>query len=630
MQNSNRRHNAYFSYDSSHHLSAIELRRQISNSNIRHFRNSPNSRKNNTYVISNSNKTRYSWNHEISILSALDFSARAFSFRGTVRSSSKSVRIRNEMAVSPQPLGTQPGTRQDFVDSVNPCTGDIVVRVPATPLDTIPVIFEKARTAQKKWAARPLRERCEMLRQLADAIFERRDDISGVITRETGKPRAEAILAEVLLALDTANFLARQAPRWLRPERVPHHNIALKAKSGWLEFEPHGVVAIISPWNFPFAIPMTEIIPALVAGNAVLLKPSELTPATGALVAELIEQASFPEDLVQVLQGGGDVGAAIIEAGPAKVFFTGSVDTGRRIAGACASKLIPSVLELGGKDAMIVLADADLEIASSAAVWGGFTNCGQACLSVERVYVEQSAAERFTQLCVEKTKKLRLGPASDCEADIGPMIRPRQLERVEQQLREAQRQGARILTGGNRRPDLGPNFLEPAVVTHVDHSMQLMREETFGPVLAIRSVASADEAVALANDSPLGLSASIWTRDSRRGGELASRIRAGSVMINDVASYYGMSEAPHGGPGWSGWGRTHSRLGLLEMVQVKYVDVDRLPRFAKPWWYGYSEDFAAAAGSMIEALFAPTWKRRLQAMLGKRGARGLIFRRRRI
>ncbi len=312
------------------------------------------------------------------------------------------------MAVSPQPLGTQSGTGQDFVDSVNPCTGDIVVRVPATPLDTIPGIFEKARTAQKKWAARPLRERCEMLRQLADAIFERRDDISGVITRETGKPRAEAILAEVLLALDTANFLARQAPRWLRPERVPHHNIALKAKSGWLEFEPHGVVAIISPWNFPFAIPVTEIIPALVAGNAVLLKPSELTPATGALVAELIEQASFPEGLVQVLQGGGDVGAAIIEAGPAKVFFTGSVDTGRRIAEACATKLIPSVLELGGKDAMIVLADADLEIASSAAVWGGFTNCGQACLSVERVYVEQSVAERFTQLCVEKQRSFAL------------------------------------------------------------------------------------------------------------------------------------------------------------------------------------------------------------------------------
>src|ERR1700720_1300484 len=301
MQNSNRRHNAYFSYDSSHHLSAIELRRQISNSNIRHFRNSSNSRKNNTCVISNSNKTRYSWNPGISSLPALGFSARAFSFRGTVRS-----------------------------------------------------------------------------------------------------------------------------------------------KSGWFEFEPHSVVAIISPWNFPFAIPMTEIIPALVAGNAVLLKPSELTPPTRALVGELIEQASFPEGLVQVLQSGSDVGAAIIEAGPAKVFFTGSVDTGRRIAEACAKKLIPSVLELGGKDAMIVLADADLEIASSAAVWGGFMNCGETCISVERVYVEQSIVERFTQLCVAKTKKLRVGPASDPDVEIGPMIRLRQLEKVEAQLRDAVTRGAQI------------------------------------------------------------------------------------------------------------------------------------------------------------------------------------------
>ena len=470
-----------------------------------------------------------------------------------------------------------------------------------------------------------------MLRKLRDAIFERRDDIADIVTRETGKPRAEAILAEVLLALDTANFLARQAPRWLRPERVPHHNIALKAKSGWLEFEPHGVVAIISPWNFPFAIPMTELIPALVAGNSVLLKPSELTPATGALVGELIVRAGFPKGLVQILQGGGEVGAAIIKAGPAKVFFTGSVATGRRIAEACA-KQINSIRSRTGRKRCHDRSRrrrSGRHIKRSSLgrfheLWAG--------LPLRRADLRRAISNRegFTQLCVEKTRKLRLGSPADPESDVGPMIRERQLERVEQQLRDAEQRGARILTGGNRRADLGPNFLEPTVVTNVDHSMQLMREETFGPVLAIRSVASVDEAIALANDSPFGLSASIWTGDARRGRELASRIRAGSVMINDVASYYGISEAPHGGSGFSGWGRTHSRLGLLEMVQVKYVDVDRLPRFAKPWWYGYSEDFSAAAGSMVKALFAPSWKRRLQAMLGKRGARGLISRRRRI
>ncbi len=257
----------------------------------------------------------------------------------------------------------------------------------------------------------------------------RRDEIAEVITRETGKPRVEAIFAEIALAIDTAGFLARRAPKWLRPERVPHHNPALKAKSGWLEYEPYGVIAIISPWNFPFAIPLAQIVPALVAGNAVLLKASELTPWTGALIVELVARAGFPAGLLQVVQGAGDVGAALIDAGPDKVCFTGSVATGRRIAEACGRRLIPSVLELGGKDAMIVLADADLEVASSAAVWGSFTNCGQACLSAERIYVEQAVAERYTELCVQKTQKLRLGPSSDRDAEVGPLIRLQQLEK---------------------------------------------------------------------------------------------------------------------------------------------------------------------------------------------------------
>jgi acyl-CoA reductase-like NAD-dependent aldehyde dehydrogenase len=516
------------------------------------------------------------------------------------------------------------------IESINPATQEVNAQFEVTLSTEWPAIFERARNAQKDWAARPLRERCTMLRGLRDAIFARRDEIADIVTREAGKPRVEAIFAEVLLALDTADFLARQAPRWLRPARVPHHNIAMKAKSGWMEFSPRGVVAIISPWNYPFSIPMAQVIPALVAGNAVLLKPSELTPWCGQLVGELVEQAKFPSGLVQVLQGGGEIGAAMIEAGPDKVFFTGSVATGKRIAEACAKQLIPSVLELGGKDAMIVLADADLEIASSAAVWGGFMNCGETCISVERVYVEQSIAERFTQLCVAKTKKLRVGPASDPDVEIGPMIRLRQLEKVEAQLRDAVTRGAQILTGGNRRPDLGQNFLEPAVVSQVNHLMQLMREETFGPVIAIQSVANAEEALALANDSPFGLSASLWTSDVRRGREVASRIRAGSVMINDVASYYGIAEAPHGGPGASGWGHTHSRLGLLEMVQVKYVDVDRLPRVPKSWWFGYTEELAVAAGSFVESLFASNWRRRLAAATGKRGARGVIFRRDRV
>lgn len=530
------------------------------------------------------------------------------------------------MAVSSSHVALNSARAADTIDSINPSTQQINAQFQITQPAALPEIFERARKAQKNWASRSLRNRCEMLRNLRDAIFYRRDEIANAISSETGKPIVESIFAEILLALDTADFLARQAPRWLRPERVPHHNLAMKAKAGWLEYHPLGVVAIISPWNYPFSIPTGQVISALVAGNAVILKPSELTPWCGNLLAELIEHASFPPGLVQVLQGRGELGAAIIDAHPDKVFFTGSVATGQSIAEACAKKLIPSVLELGGKDAMIVLADADLKVASSAAVWGGYMNCGETCISVERIYAEQPIAERFTQLCVEKTKKLRLGPSTDADTEIGPMIRQPQLEKVEQQLHDAVERGAQILTGGNRRPDLGPNFLEPAVVVNVNHAMQLMREETFGPVIAIQAAANAEEAIALANDSPFALSASIWTKDARRGREVASRLHAGSVMINDVASYYGITEAPHGGSKSSGWGRTHSRLGLLEMVQVKYIDVDRLPRIAKSWWFGYTQNLTVAADALVQSLFAPSWRKRLKAALGKHGASGIIFR----
>ena len=521
-------------------------------------------------------------------------------------------------------------TSTGFVASIDAASGRVVSRIPATLPAAVPQLMAQAREAQNSWAAKSVRERCSYVRKIRDAIYDRRDEVTSAISLETGKPHVEAVFAELMLALDSADFLARQAPEWLRPESVPHHNIGVRAKSGSLHFQPFGVLAIISPWNYPFSIPMAEILPALVAGNAVLLKPSELTPCVGEVIGKIIAAAGIPSGVVQVLQGGGAVGAALVEANPDKVFFTGSVATGKRIAETCARRLIPSSLELGGKDSMIVLADADLEIASSAAVWGGFMNCGQTCISVERIYVEDSIAQPFLEKCLEKTRKLRLGPPSDKDAEIGPMIRVAQLEKVEEHLRDATARGAQVLTGGNRRSDLGPSFLEPTVVTNVDHSMQLMREETFGPVIAIRPVKSADEAVALANDSEFALSASVWSSDTAKAHQIAHRIRGGSVMVNDVASYYGICEAPHGGSGSSGWGRSHSRLGLLEMVQVKYVDVDRLPRTPKSWWFGYNERLAAAADSFVDYLFAPRWTRRMAALANPRGVLGTIIRGHRI
>jgi acyl-CoA reductase-like NAD-dependent aldehyde dehydrogenase len=497
-----------------------------------------------------------------------------------------------------RPVRTEP-----YLDSLDAVTGEVIGRFEMTTPAEVARVVEHARRAQSEWASVRMGVRAKLLDRLAEVFKARRSEIAEVVTRENGKPLAEALFSEVLVSLDSIRWHARRAERMLRPERVSHHNPIFKGKRGRLEYEPWGVVAIISPWNYPIAIPVTSIVAAVMAGNAVVLKPSELVPWCGALLGELFDQAGFPVDLVQVIQGGGDLGQALIEAMPDKVFFTGSVATGRKVAELCARRLIPSVLELGGKDAMIVLSDADVEAASSAAVWGSFTNCGQACLSVERIYVEPGVLDRFTDLCVEKTGKLRLGSGLAPEIEIGPMIRRQQVERVERQLKDAVARGARILAGGKRRPELGECFFEPTVVSGVDSSMLLMQEETFGPVLAIQAVADAEDAVACANDSAFGLGASVWTGDRARGEAIARRLRCGSVMVNDAISCYGITEAPHGGRGASGWGRTHSRLGLLEMVQVKYVDSDVFPRGPKPWWFPYNRGLIEMAEGVFEALF---------------------------
>jgi len=492
----------------------------------------------------------------------------------------------------------------DTLPSINPATGEVLAHFERTPAASLPEIVSRVRLAQRDWAKLPIRDRCLKLRGLRDRIMASRNELAEAVVRESGKPRAEALFADIFVALDSAEYWSKNAASALRMRRVPHHSTAAKAKRGYLTYDPFGVIAIISSWNYPLAIPLSEIIPAVAAGNAVVCKTSDFTPQCGALIEKLFIDTGFPKDLVKIVQGGGEVGQALIDASPDKVMFTGSVATGRRVAEACAKRLIPSVLELGGKDAMIVLADADLEVASSAAVWGSYTNCGQVCLSVERLFVEQPAAERFIPLCVEKTKKLRLGSGSDPATDVGPLIRPEHVRRMIDLLDDAVSRGASVLCGGSARPELGPTFFEPAVIAGVDSSMKLFQEETFGPILAIQVVRDAKQAITQANDSPFALAASIWTKDKARGMALATELRAGAVMVNDAISYFGIAEAPHGGGGASGWGRTHGKAGLLEMVQMKYVDVDGLPRSEKPWWYRYGPDLERAADAFLQFEFS--------------------------
>jgi acyl-CoA reductase-like NAD-dependent aldehyde dehydrogenase len=514
----------------------------------------------------------------------------------------------------------QASTEVGKISSVNPATGEVLRELECTTESQVEAVIARARAVQPSWGELGIRARIAVLREFQRRLHEKKTEIAQAITRESGKPLAEALTTEVLVVLDAARFLIDNSFRLLQDEPVPHGNLATKLKRGVLVREPCGVIGIISPWNYPFSIPATETLAALVAGNAVVLKPSEFTTLVALELESLLLSAGVPRDIFQVVPGGGATGAALIHSPIDKLVFTGSVATGKRIAAAAADKLLPVVLELGGKDPMIVLDDADIDVASSAAVWGAFMNAGQTCLSVERCYVHRSLYRGFAEACARKTKKLRVANGMNSETDVGPMIHQRQLEIVESHVEDAVDRGAQILAGGARLPELGPNFFKPTVLADVTQRMRIMREETFGPVLPIMAFDSDDEAAQLANDSEFGLAASVWTRDSQRGERLARRINAGTVMVNDVISCFGISEAPHGGVKSSGIGRTHGRFGLEEMVRLKYVDTDLLPRMKKVWWYGYGANFARQMEGFLDMQFARRAGARLRGALRAIGA----------
>src|SRR5580692_2090872 len=505
------------------------------------------------------------------------------------------------------------------VSSLNPATGEVLREFECASESQVQAAVARARAAQVDWAEMGVRKRIAVVREFQRRLLEKKSEIADAITEEAGKPVAEALTTEVLVVLDAARFLIDNAYRLLGDEPLPHGNLATKLKRGWLVREPHGVVGIISPWNYPFSIPATDTLSALVAGNAVVLKPSEFTSLVALKLESLLHRAGVPPDVFQVVVGDGATGAALLHSRIEKLVFTGSVATGKRIAVAAAERLLPVVLELGGKDPMIVLDDADVDVASSAAIWGAFVNAGQACLSVERCYVHRSLYESFAKACAEKTKQLRIGNGMDAHTDVGPLIQEPRVRIVESHVEDAKARGARVLAGGTRLPELGVNFYAPTVLADVTQEMRIMREETFGPVLPVMAFEDDDEAVRLANDSEYGLAASVWTPERKRGEKLARRILAGTVMVNDVISCFGISEAPHGGVKASGVGRTHGRFGLDEMVRVKYLDIDLMPGMKKVWWYGYGENFLRSMEGFLDTQFARGLGRRVRGALRAAG-----------
>jgi succinate-semialdehyde dehydrogenase/glutarate-semialdehyde dehydrogenase len=465
----------------------------------------------------------------------------------------------------------------------SPATLESLGEIDVATADDVRAAVEGARKAQPAWAEAGFDARARHLRRAVRVLLAREGEFAAAIARETGKPELEILSAEILAACDALEYYAKRAKKVLADRTMPLH--LMKSKKLRLVHKPLGVVGIITPWNFPFILALNPTVQALAAGNAVVLKPSEATPMTGRLVEELFREAGLPEGLVTCVLGDGETGAALVEAGVDKIAFTGSVRTGRKVAESCGRQLIPCTLELGGKDPMIVCADADLERAAAGAVFGAFANAGQICVSTERVYVTEPIADAFIRKVVEKTAQLRQGPEG--EADVGPMIWPPQLEVVEAHVADAVARGARVLAGGRRNPRWAGLYFEPTVLVDVTHDMLVMREESFGPLLPIQRVRDEAEALRLANDSRYGLNANVWTRDKRRGVELARSIESGCAVVNDCLITYAIPESPFGGVKASGIGRVNGDLGLKGYCQVQSIVVDRFGAKSELLWFPY-------------------------------------------
>ena len=469
---------------------------------------------------------------------------------------------------------------REMLPSFVPFTGEPFSEVPRGTAEDVREAVDRARAAQRTWARRSIGDRARVLRRFHDLVLSRQDEVLDLVQVESGKARGHAF-EEVADCAIVARYYAHHAAEHLRPRR---RRAALPGLTSTREYRhPKGVVGIISPWNYPLTLAVTDALPALVAGNAVVIKPDRQTSFTALRAAELLDEAGLPRDLFGVVTGEGPEAGAALIGEVDYVAFTGSTATGRIVARQAGERLIGCSLELGGKNAMILLEDADLERATEGAVRGCFSNAGQLCISIERLFVHDSIFDRFVQRFVEKTTALRLGPAFDYSMDVGSLVSRKQLDTVEEHVRDAVAKGATVLAGGRSRPDLGPLFYEPTILTDVRAGMTLFADETFGPVVSLQRFRSVDEAVEKANDTPYGLNASVWTRDARRGREVAAQIHAGMVNVNDAyAAAWASTDAPMGGMKDSGLGRRHGEEGILRYTDSQTVAVQRLFSLSGP------------------------------------------------
>ena len=506
------------------------------------------------------------------------------------------------------------------LESFNPATGELIGSVETLTPSKVQGVVDEVAEVQPFWAALSLQDRARYMRRGVDVLLEDLDEIAELLTNEQGKPRVESYTMELLPTVDSLKWIADNGPSILSDEKLSMP-VFLKSKSAKFTYEPIGVVGVIAPWNYPWSIPFGEVAIALMCGNGVVLKPASLTPLIGERIRQTFEKAGLPEGLIRTVHGGGRIGDALVKSTAGKIFFTGSVEVGKKVGVECAKRMKGSVLELGGKDPQIVCADADLANAVSGSVWGGFANAGQTCSGIERVYVVEDVAGEFLEGVVRETERLTVGDPREWTTEIGPMVSDDQAAIVTELVDDAVKSGATKLTGGPTKiKGMKGSFIAPVVLTDVTHDMRIMNEEIFGPVLPVMKVGSEEEAIKLANDSQFGLGASVWTKDRAKGERMAHQIESGMVWTNDHSFSHGACQCAWGGVKDSGLGRSHSKFGFYECVNIKQLAWE--PGWTRDmWWQQYDRKLGDAIRSSAQLLYSRNGNR-LQAL--REGFRPLV------
>jgi acyl-CoA reductase-like NAD-dependent aldehyde dehydrogenase len=490
----------------------------------------------------------------------------------------------------------------DTIPVENPATGETIATLPACSPEQLKEMAARGRRAQPAWNALGFAGRAKVMRRMQKWVLDNADRFLDTLVSETGKTREDATLAELGYAASSFGFWAKNAGKYLADEKIKTSSPFLLGRKTIVRYQATGLVGVIGPWNYPFTNTIGDAIPALMAGNAVLVKPSSVTPLTSLLIEEGFKECGIPDDVFQVIVARGPLGLELVDLVDT-IMFTGSTETGRLVMERASKTLTPVSLELGGKDPMIVLKDADIERASNAALFWSMQNTGQTCISVERVYVEEPIYDRFISLVEQKAHKLRQGvPGGFGSVDVGSFINPPQIDIVEAHVKDAVDKGARVLAGGHRGTGAGA-FYEPTVLADVDHTMECMREETFGPTLPIMKVADAEEAIRLANDSPYGLQASVFSKDIGKAEQVARRLEAGAVVVNDCNANYVALEAPMGGWKTSGMGVRHGPEGIRKYTHRQTILLTRFAMKKDLYFFPYKPGTSAFLLRLLKFIY---------------------------